>query len=268
MISIITRKNDLISLGFYKAFKTLYKDVNFITYPNEYCKIKDSKIVMINNFDNLNLISLNKKTIVLFLSKNIIYENKLITENIKYYNIEEYSNDKSYDDYINTEKFMYIKGNKIIMPYLSIYTKSEILYNFKNNLLNKEINDFDYTKIYMIKNHIKGVIKNLKIKKLKIINRLNKYQEKKLIEENNIFMSFSDIDKFDSKSLSYMSLGSLSMTNSIINKLYIHNTILNGDINDIKDFNNQIKYNLIKNVQDIYNNYTFEKYVIILDKIL
>jgi len=32
MISIISNPNDLITLGFYKAFKTIYKDVSLIIH--------------------------------------------------------------------------------------------------------------------------------------------------------------------------------------------------------------------------------------------
>jgi len=268
MISIITNKNDLIGLGFYNAFKTLYKNVNWITYPSEYSLIKDSKIVIINDFSKLESIIMDKKMIIILLKPQPIFEIKLKSNDIKYYIIEEYSNDKSFDDYILKEKFMYMKDNHIIMPYLSIYTKNNILFNYKNNLFNKNIEEFDYNKIIMIKNRKKGMIGNLKIKKLKILNNINKHQERKLIEENNIFQSFSDINKFDSKSLSYMSMGSLSMTNSIITKMYVNNVILNGNIKDIEEFNIERKSKLIENVQEIYNNYTFEKYVIILNKLL
>ena len=268
MISIITNKNDLTSLGFYNAYKTLYKTVNWITYPSEYSLIKDSKIVIINNFERLELISLKKNTIVLLLKPHTIFEKELVKNHIKYYIIEEYSSDISFDNYIIIEKYMYIKNNHIIMPYFSIYTKNHILFNYKNNLLNKKIIEFDHNKIIMIKNRHRAMIKDLKIKKIKIFNRLNKFQERKLIEENNIFQSFSDINKFDSKSLSYMSLGSVSMTNSFLTKMNVKNTILDGDKNDIKYFNIERKDKLIENVQEIYNNYTFEKYVIILNKLL
>jgi len=51
MISIITNIDDLIALGFYKAFKILYKDVFFIVYPSQYRLMKNSKIIIINNLN-------------------------------------------------------------------------------------------------------------------------------------------------------------------------------------------------------------------------
>ena len=268
MISILTNKHNLVALGFYNAFKTLYKTVHLITYPVDYRLIKDSKIVIINDFTKLAFITFQKDMIVLLLKKNENYEKKLISENIKYYNIEEYSNDKIYEDYIKKERFMYIKENQIIMPYFSIYTKSVILLNYKNNLLKKKIEEFDHNNIIIFKNHKRGMIKSLKIKKLKRFTCLNKHQEEKLIKDNNIIQSFSDINKFDTKSITYMSLGSISMTNSVLTKKHIKNTILNGDIKDIVYFNIERKHNIIENIQEIYNNYTFEKYVIILNKLL
>ena len=268
MISIISNPNDLITLGFYKAFKVIYNDVFLITYYSQYKQMKDSKIIIINRFDNvMNIIyDKNKKYIILNRNKKI---EKIFKElNIKYYIIYEYDDDFSYDNFIQKEKFMYIMDNIIIMPYFSIYTKNEILFNYKNNiLLKKEFNRKN--DIIMIKNDHHEERKKYKLPKLKIFNCLSSIQEKKLIVDHNLFISFSKPNKFDCKSISYMSLGSLSITNSLLNKKYIFNSIPLDDFkNNIKNFNYNFKSNLVMNIQEIYNNYTFEKYVKILDKIL
>ena len=143
------------------------------------------------------------------------------------------------------------------------------MFNYKNNILiQKENYYFDKDKIIMIKNRNKKEKKKYKLPKLKIFNYLNSLQEKKLIQDQNLFISFSDPNKFDYRSLSYISLGSLSITNSL-NKMYFDNII---DINNYKDninkFNLNFKKNIIENIQIIYNDYTFEKYVKVLDKIL
>jgi len=268
MISIISNPNDLITLGFYKAFKTIYKDVSLIIHHFQYKQMEDSKIIIINRFDNvMNIIyDKNKKYIILNRNKKI---EKIFKElNIKYYIIYEYDDDFLYDGFIQKEKFMYIMDNIIIMPYFSIYTKNEILFNYKNNISEKEIfnkkND-----IIMIKNNHHEERKKYKLPKLKIFNCLNPIQQKRLIVDHNLFISFSEPNKFDYKSISYMSLGSLSISNSLLNKKNIFNSIHIDDFkNNIKNFNYNFKSNLVMNIQEIYNDYTFEKYVRILDKML
>jgi len=277
MISIITNKDDLIALGFYKAFKTLYKDVFFIVYPSHYHIMKNSKIIIINNFDNVDKILINKNTKYILLEEHRSLEKKLKKLNIIYYRIFEYDNNFLYDDFEIKEKFMYLKDNIIIMPYMSIYTKNEIMFNYKNNLLLKKENYyFDKDKIIMIKNrNNKEKKKYKKLPKLKIFNYINSLQEKNLIQDQNLFISFSDPNKFDYRSLSYISLGSLSITNSLLNNKHFDNIIDIKTISTnlrykvkIEKFNSNFKKNIIENIQIIYNNYTFEKYVKVLDKIL
>ena len=268
MISIISNKDDLIALGFYKAFKILYKDVFFIVYPSQYRLMKNSKIIIINNFDNVQNILIDKNTKYILLEDNNFLEKKFKKLNIKYYRIYEYDNDFLYDDFQMKEKFMYIKDNTIIMPYMSIYTKNEIMFNYKNNILiQKENFYFEKNKIIIIKNRNKKEKKKYKLPKLKIFNYLNSLQEKKLIQDQNLFISFSDPNKFDYRSLSYISLGSLSITNSL-NKMYFNIININNYEDDIDKFNLNFKKNIIENIQIIYNDYTFEKYVKVLDKIL
>jgi hypothetical protein len=275
MISIISNKDDLIAIGFYKAFKILYKDVFFVVYPSQYHLMKDSKIIIINNFDHVENILINKNTKYILLNEHRSLEKKLKKLNIKYYNIFEYNNDFFYDDFEIKGKYMYLKDNIIIMPYMSIYTKNEIMFNYKN-LLKKENYYFDKDKIIMIKNrNNKERKKYKKIPKLKIFNYINSLQEKNLIQDQNIFISFSDPNKFDYRSLSYISLGSLSITNSLLNNKHFDNIIDIKSISTnldykvkIEKFNSNFKKNIIENIQIIYNNYTFEKYVKVLDKIL
>jgi len=277
MISIITNRDDLIALGFFKSFKTLYKDVFFILYPSQYHLMKDSKIIIINNFDHVEKILINKNTKYLLLSEHHSFEKKLKKLNIVYYNIFEYDNDFLYDDFEIKEKFMYLKDNTIIMPYMSIYTKNEIMFNYKHNiLLKKENYYFDQNKIIMIKNRNHEERKKYKkLPKIKIFNYINSLQEKNLIQDQNLFISFSDPNKFDYRSLSYISLGSLSITNSLLNNIHFDNIIDIKSIGTnlrykvkIEKFNLNFKKNIIENIQIIYNNYTFEKYVKVLDKIL
>jgi hypothetical protein len=269
MISIITNTNDLIALGFYKAFKILYKDVFLIVYPSHYHLMKNSKIIIINNFDNVQNILIDKNTKYILLEDNDFLEKKFKKLNIKYYRIFEYDNDFLYDDFEMIEKFMYIKDNIIIMPYMSIYTKNEIMFNYKNNILIKKENYyFDQNKIIIIKNRNKEK-KKYKLPKLKIFNYLNSLQEKNLIKDQNLFISFSDSHKFDYRSLSYISLGSLSITNSLLNNMHFDNIInINNYKDNIDKFNLNFKKNIIENIQIIYNNYTFEKYVKVLDNCL
>jgi len=268
MISIIANKDDIISFGFYKAFKTLYKDVFFIAFPSQYHLMINSKIIIINNFDNIEEIIIKKEKKYVLLKKNELMEKKLKNLQITYYIIEEYINTKLYVDYDMKEKFMYMKENIIIMPFMSIYTKNEILYNYKNNILLKKEKNLNEEKMIMIKNRNKKELKKYNLPKLKIFNYINSIEEKKLISDINIFVSFSNPNKFDYKSLSYMSLGSLSLTNSLLNKIYIPKIISMNYKEDIKKFKEKFEKYQIKNIQEIYNNYTFEKYVKVLNKIL
>jgi hypothetical protein len=268
IISIISDKNNLISFGFYKAFKTLYKDVFIIYYPSQFSILDKSNIIIINSFNNIEkmIISKNKKYVL--LKKNEEMENILKKSNCIFYKIFEYDQDFLYKDYDMIAPFMYMKNNFIIMPYMSIYTKNEILFNYKNNILINKNDDFDKDKMIMIKNNNGKLIKQNKLPKLKIFNYLNNLQQKKLIEDFNIFVSFYNPNKFDYKSLSYMSLGSFSFTNSKLNKQYIPKTIGINFEKDIRKINKDSKKYQIKNIQEIYNNYTFEKYIKILNKFL
>jgi len=274
MISIISNKDDLIAFGFLKAFKTLYKNVFFIAYPSEYHLMKNSKIIIINNFDYIENILIDKNTKYILLKEHHSLEKKLKKLNIIFYRIFEYDNNFLYDDFEIKEKFMYLKDNTIIMPYMSIYTKNEIMFNFKHNILLKKDNDyFNKDKIIMIKNKNPNEWKKYKnLPKLKIFNYINSLQEKNLIQDQNLFISFSDPNKFDYRSLSYISFGSLSISNSLLNNMYFDNIIdINSNLHykvQIEKINSNFKKNIIENIQIIYNNYTFEKYVKVLDKIL
>lgn len=272
MISIISNPNDLITLGFYKAFKTIYSDVSLITYISQYKQMKDSKIIIINKFNNIMNIIYDKNKKYIILKRNEKIEKIFKELKINYYIIYEYDDDFSYDNFIQKEKFMYIMDKIIIMPYFSIYTKNEILFNYKHNIVRNIVEKENFNKkndIIMIKNDHHEERKKYKLPKLKIFNCLSSIQQKRLITDHNLFISFSKPNNFDCKSISYMSLGSLSITNSLLNKKYIFNSIHIDEFkNNIKNFNYNSKQNLIMNIQEIYNDYTFEKYVKILDKIL
>ena len=148
------------------------------------------------------------------------------------------------------------------------------MFNFKHNILLKKDNDyFNKDKIIMIKNKNPNEWKKYKnLPKLKIFNYINSLQEKNLIQDQNLFISFSDPNKFDYRSLSYISFGSLSISNSLLNNMYFDNIIdINSNLHykvQIEKINSNLKKNIIENIQIIYNNYTFEKYVKVLDKIL
>jgi len=251
MISVISHKHDLISYGFYKGFKTIYKDVDIYYNEGNINKIVNSKIILINNYDFFDKIPINKNTIYVLINENCIFETKLKNENCKYFIIKEYDSSINYNNFKKLDKYCYINNNIIIIPYGSIYTKNEILWNYKKKLIKKKsitykINTFDTIPTEYIKD-----ITYLNYEKinLKTIDNILLYSTK-----SEIFLSFSNKNRFDYKSITFMSFGNLSMTNSILNNKNFN--ILN------MDNKNPLKFDkMVQNIETIYNDFTFEKYV-------
>lgn len=254
MICIISHKNDLISYGFFKAFKTLYKNVIIVYNHKQLTNITDDiKVFLINNYDFFDNIPIIKTCKYLLVNENCMFENKLNNNDCKYFIIKEYSDKINYekDNFKKYEKYLYHNNKIIVIPYGSIFTKNEILWNYKKQIIvdKKMINEiilFDNINSQYIKDLIN--IKYTKINNKNIDNILN------YIKTNKIFLSFYDNDKFDYKSLSVMSFGNFSITNSLLTKKNMN--ILEISNNNILDF-----YKIVQNIEIIYNDFTFEKYV-------
>lgn len=257
MILIISKKNDLISYGFYNAFKTIYKNVDMIYTDFHFDTLKDYKIIIVNNYDFLYKIPINIKTKYILINENCIFENRLKVKNINYIIVKEYSSMIDLTDFKKIDNYMYNLNNLIIMPYCSIFTKNQILWHYKKQIItnkNIPINIVTYENtIDIAKKLIELKYEKSNIKKLDtIINRC--YNEK------NIYITNYDSDKIDYKSLSFMSLGNFVMTDRNVN-----NTITLKLAEDIKKVNlNKI----VQNIEIIYNDFTFEKYVKLLNYFL
>lgn len=256
MILIISKKNDLISYGFFKAFKTIYKNVDIIYNSSKLNDLNKYKIIIINNYDFYDKIKLNNNLLFLLINENCLFQNILNNNNIKYYIIKEYSNDINFNNFNKLDKYMYYDDNIIIIPYCSIFTKNEILWNYKKKIiLNKKIPNKIITFDNLNNKYSNKIIK-LNIEKINlnsIDNIINKYNN------NNIFLSFYDNNKFNFKAISHMAFGNYSISNSNVHDIF--------NIININDLNNKnIEFNkIIENIQIIYNDFTFEKYIKIIN---
>ena len=253
MILIISKKDDLISYGFYNAYRTIYKDVKMIERENELDNL-EYKIVIVNNYNFYNDIKVNKKTIYILINEHVLFENKLKNNNVKYFIIKEYSSLIDITNFEKIEKYCYKSNNLILMPFCSIFTKNQILWHYKKNLIIKKnipknIISYDNTtsisKELIHLNYTKSNIKHIKT----IID--------KLYNEKNIYLTNYNGNKIDYKAISYMALGNYVMTKSKIDELY---TLKLKD--DIKKINLD---RIVQNIEIIYNDLTFEKYIKILN---
>lgn len=253
MILIISKKNDLISYGFYKAYKTIYKYVDIIYDKTQINKDKEYTQIIINNFEFFDNIPINVNIKYILINEYCLFENKLKNNDIKYLIIKEYSKNINFDNFNKLDKYMYQDNNIVIFPFCSIFTKNEILWHYKkfiikNKKIPKNIITYDNTS-----NFAKDLVK--------INYKKNIYDINKLIDlsfnDKNIYLSFYDINKFDYKSISFMALGNYSMTNSNIDENFYVFKI--GQLENV-DFNK-----IVQNIEIIYNDFTFEKYVKVLN---
>ena len=188
------------------------KNINYIIFSeNLYGQIKIEelieKIKKINNKINL-IIILNKK--------DLIKQEYLIENKVKYIYIEEVSTEKILEIIFDKNKVIGIIGNEgngktiivlILSELISKYKNKKILIiedNINNNsiltiykLKNKYKNNYSRNKIIKIKNNmdllnIKNILNNYKKDKLKIINTINKIKNK----YNYIFIDIQNIDSY------------------------------------------------------------------------
>jgi len=255
MICIISKKNDLISYGLYKAFKTLSKNVEIIYNEVELKKLKNIKIYVINNYDFIEDIDISNESKYLLINENCIFENRLNINKCKYYIIKEYSKQINLSDYKKINEYIYTNNNIIIFPFCSIFTKNEILWNYKKKFIkNKNIKNNILTFDNINIDH-KKKLKNIKYQKINLNSIENIITHSK---NNQIFLSTYDHNKFDYKSISFMAMGNFSITNSELNKNIFN--ILEYDINYNLDL-----HKIIQNIQLIYNDFTLEKYIKIIN---
>lgn len=256
MILILTKKDDLISYGFYYAYKTIYKYVDIIDHISQY-KEKKYNFVVINNFDFCDKIKLDNSTKYILINENILFENKLKNNNCKYVIVKEYSSLINLDGFKQLDKNMYHSNNLIIMPYGSIFTKNQILWNYKKDLIKNKIipkNIKTYENTSSIAKELIG-IKYDKINIKKVSSILDKCKNNKFIYITNY-----DPNKIDFMGLTFMAYGNYVMRGNKQCDLYtlkFTDSIKNVNLNRI-----------VQNIEIIYNDYTFEKYVKILNYFL
>lgn len=188
------------------------KNINYIILDESlYGQIKIeeliTKIKLINNKINI-IIILNKK--------DLIKQDYLNKNRIKYIYIEEMSIEKILEIIFNKNKIIGITGNEgtgktiiilILSELISKYKNKKVLIiedNIKNNSLlkiyklkNKNKNNYSKNKTIKIKNNlyllnIKSILNNYKKDKLKIINRINKIKN----NFNYIFIDMQNIESY------------------------------------------------------------------------
>lgn len=257
MILIISQKDDLISYGFYNAFKTIYKYVDMVYTDFQIDTKKNYKIILVNNYDFIYKIPLNTNTKYILINENCIFENRLKIKNIDYIIVKEYSSLLDLTNFKKIDNFMYHSNNLVIMPYCSIFTKNQILWHYKKQIITKKIIPKNILTYENTNNIVKDLIgtkyDKSNIKKVDTIVN-------KCYNEKNIYITDYDSNKIDYKSLSFMALGNFVMT-----KRNVNNTItlkLGEDIKKV-DLNK-----IVQNIEIIYNDYTFEKYVKLLNYFL
>lgn len=252
MILIISKKNDLVSYGFYRAFRTIYKDVKIIYNEKQMINL-DYKTLIINNFDFFDKIPIKKEYKYILINENCLFENKLKNININYLIIKEYSTQYDLTNFKKIDNYMYISNNIILMPYCSIFTKNEILWHYKKKIIiQKKIPN----KVYTYDN-IRFTNELIKIDYIKNNNKNIEEMVNNLFNYKNIYITDYDKNKLNYKSISYMALGNYTMTNSNLNEIFYTFNI--GKIDKV-DFNK-----IVQNIELIYNDFTFEKYVKILN---
>lgn len=252
MILIISKKNDLISYGFYKAFKTIYKNVDIIYDIKQLFDINKYKSIIVNNYDFANKLPIIDNLKYILINENCLFENKLKNNNINYLIIKEYSIQYDLSNFKKIDKYMYFNNNIVIMPFCSIFTKNEILWHYKKNLIiNKKIPECLLTYENLNMNDV------VKINYIKINKKNTEDIINKCFNEKNIYLNTYDVNKFNYKSISFMALGNYTMTNSNIDDIFY---TLNFKNDTQIDFNK-----IVQNIELIYNDFTFEKYVKLLN---
>ena len=187
------------------------KNINYIILDeNLYGQIKIEELI-----EKIKLINIKINIIIILNKKDLIKQDYLNKNRIKYIYIEELSTEKILEIIFNKNKIFGVTGNDgsgktiitlILSELISKYKNKKILIiedNINNNsilkiykLKNKYKNNYSKNKIIKIKNNlyllnIKSILNNYKKDKFKIINRINKIK-------NNFNYIFIDMQKIES----------------------------------------------------------------------
>lgn len=230
------------------------KNINCIIFNESlYGQIKIEELIK-----KIKKINSKIKLIIILNKKDLMKQEYLIENKIKYIYSEEISSEKIIEKIFNRDKIIGIIGTGgcgktiitlILSELLAKYKNKKILIiedNIRNNsilkiykLRNKYKNNYSKNKTIIIKNNlhllnIKNILNNYKKDKLKIINKINKIK-------NNYDYIFIDIENINSYKI-YM---------EIIEKNIL---ILNPNILEIEKIKNFINKNNLE-IKMILNNY-------------
>lgn len=230
------------------------KNINYIIFNESlYGQIKNEELIK-----KIKIINSKIKLIIILNKKDLIKQEYLIENKIKYIYSEEISSEKILEKIFNRDKIIGIIGTQgsgktiitlILSKLLAKYKNKRILIvedNISNNsilkiykLKNKYKNNYSKNKIINIKNNlyllnIKNILNNYKKDKLKIVNKINKIK-------NNYDYIFIDIEN----------INSYKIYREIIEKNIL---ILNPNILEIEKIKKIINKNDLE-IKMILNNY-------------
>lgn len=230
------------------------KNINYIIFNESlYGQIKNEELIK-----KIKIINSKIKLIIILNKKDLIKQEYLIENKIKYIYSEEISSEKILEKIFNRDKIIGIIGSQgsgktiitlILSKLLAKYKNKRILIvedNISNNsilkiykLKNKYKNNYSKNKIINIKNNlyllnIKNILNNYKKDKLKIVNKINKIK-------NNYDYIFIDIEN----------INSYKIYREIIEKNIL---ILNPNILEIEKIKKIINKNDLE-IKMILNNY-------------
>lgn len=271
--------NILLALNNEKIFKELKNNKNIKIICND-IQYKEGILEILEKIKNINYIVLNEELygqikieelikkiklindkiniIIILNKKDLIKQEYLIKNKIKYIYAEEISAEKILEKIFNKDKIIGIVGSEgcgktiivlILSELIAKYKNKKVLIvedNIKNNsilkiykLKNKYKNNYPKDKIINIKNNIyllniKSILSNYKKNKEEIINKINKTKK----EYDYIFLDIQNINSY-------------KIYKEIIEENIL---ILNPNILEIEKVKNFINKNNIK-IKMILNNY-------------
>lgn len=246
------------------------KNINCIIFNESlYGQIKNEELI-----EKIKKINSKIKLIIILNKKDLIKQEYLIENKIKYIYSEEISSEKIIEKIFNRDKIIGIIGTGgcgktiitlILSELLAKYKNKKILIvedNIKNNsilkiykLRNKHKNNYSKNKTIIIKNNlyllnIKNILNNYKKDKLKIINKINKIK-------NNYDYIFIDIENINSYKI-YMEIieKNILILNPNILEIEKIKKIINKNDSEIKMILNNYNENSIseKIINNIFNN--------------
>lgn len=258
-------KDSYINFGFQNAF--LEKNIETYWIHNK-------------NINDLNKINNQKNILYIIntLNKDIINNIPLFNEN--YYviikcptnkfekmnslKIIEYSSDLDVSNFKKIDDYIYKSEKKIIMPFGTILTPSQIIENLEDFIEIKDRNEnIIFTGQYDNINH-KNLI-DINCNRTIIKKLISLENEIELIRKTLLSCCFSsDKSKIDIKTLTHISYGTQILTNSKIIKDFLDNKC--EYINDMKEYNycklikktkETKKENIFHMIQKIINKHTF-----------